>query len=293
MATSNSADSKSDHPDTPSLQALVEGVHRSGVHESGSHMLRVKSDPLNEEFELGVHILNDELAHPLDCLVGLRAPESWYGVGLATSGTAHHFDGKPSERIHFTYMMDRDGRSTSIIEPLGGSEVILADRPQGWCYDVLARVLGLSTTAPSASTALLLDMWWLDAIVTAAEMDPRSVRTWRSLARMHPLNKSGEKLGPSDLAARTTSEALSRPWWMLRQRMWKVELPAAKWAPKGEGEILTAGQWFDDGAMCRWMMRELPETDVLVTEVLRKVPAHLVEHLLDGVVEANLTASAA
>lgn len=277
----------------PSLRSIAEAVHDAGSRDAVPHLIRVCNLPDCEELELGFHALSADLPRTFDCLVGFRAPNWWDAVGVTTFGRLHHQgDDQPAESARFTTIVSRHDGCVSVIEGDRSERVVIEDPPTGWSHDVLLRVLGLDTAPPEGSPALVMDLWWLDAVASLALAKPRSLRSWGPLARAHPLCPPGTIPSPNELAALTASEALARPWWFLRQRFAKLALPAEEHGPKGEGETLPAGRWFDDGSLCRWMLRDLPPADLLLADLLATLPAHLADSLLAGLVEAELPAAA-
>ena len=125
--------------------------------------------PIPMEFvspELQFQVFIDDVRLPADALVGFRAPDEWDAVGIATTGRVHDLDGRrPADRGRFTTLAFRDGGQATVIERLDGRIDVLEGAPVGWVVDVLRRVLGTAADPPEGSTALIVDVWWLDSMV--------------------------------------------------------------------------------------------------------------------------------
>ena len=277
----------------PTLRAIGEAVHLGSSPDQGPALIRVRHLRDLAELEIGFHPLGGPLPHPLDQVVGFRAPPWWDAVGITSTGKVHHLDASaPSTHTVITSLTDRAGRWVSVIGAEGDEAQVVEHRPVGWSADVLRRILGLPTDPPEASPALLMDLSWLDSLATEVLGQPRRSRSWRSLARAHPLCPPGTTPAPEELAGLTANEALARPWWFLRERFADAPLPAADHGPTAEGEVLGLGRWFDDGSLCRWMLRNLPPADALLPDLLGALPDHLAEAVLAGLVEADAATAA-
>ncbi|MEZ5182051.1 MAG: hypothetical protein R2702_09280 [Acidimicrobiales bacterium] len=97
---------------------------------------------------------------------------------------------------------------------------------------------------------------------------------------------------PEDLAARAAGEALARPWSRLREQLAGHDLPAED-AALPYGRVLPGREWFDDGSLSRWILRVAQPPDALLAELVERLPAHLLDQVLVGLVEIDLEALAA
>ena len=59
------------------------------------------------------------------------------------------------------------------------------------------------------------------------------------------------------------------------------------------GRVVPGHEWFDDGSLCRWMLRITEPPEVLLGALLDRLPAHLLDQVLAGLVEVDLDALAA
>lgn len=286
MATS------SPDPSDPTAAQLVELAHRSTAEAPGPSLIHVRLDPAAEAVDLGIAGLGAD-RHPADALVGFRAPAAWDAVGITSTGTVHDRSGAgvPSARGRFTTLAFRDRPGATVVERTDGRLELLAGDPTGWAADVLRRVLGLPTAPPDGSTALLIDVWWLDALVTTRLRHPARRPGWRWMAQLHPLCPPGTVVAPEELQALAAAEARSRPWATLRRLLTDRDLPAAA-VELPEGTVLPGHEWFDDGSLCRWLLRTTHPPEALLGELIEQLPAHLTDRVLAGLVEVDLGAAA-
>jgi hypothetical protein len=280
-------------PGEPSAGQLVELAHRAVAALDGPHLVHLRLDREAEALDLGLGPIPG-VGHPADALVGFRAPDDWDGVGLASAGTLHHGRGPEPQRSRgrFTTLALRDRPGATLVERDDGGTELLEGDPVGWVVDVLRRVLGLPTAPPEGSTALLIDVWWLDAMVRELLDHPGRHHGWRWMARAHPLCPPATVPEPEELQARASAEALARPWSRLRGVLAGRELPAGS-IGLPVGRVLSGEEWFDDGALSRWVLRGTLPPDVLLGELVERLPAHLVDRLVAGLAEVDLDALAA
>ncbi|HKE77054.1 MAG TPA: hypothetical protein VKB57_25760, partial [Acidimicrobiales bacterium] len=177
------------------LQALVEAAEvelsTAGVE---SALLRVSSDPAAGGPELSWMDLDG--AHPLELLLRLEAPPHWRAVGVSCQGWAHPLDargrtrrGPGSPPVTVTLLVESTGETAGVLRQ--GDEVTpLPDRPEGVIADACRRVLGLPTAPPPPSTAELWTLYWLDRIVEEATRTDAQLRTWSSVAALHPATET-------------------------------------------------------------------------------------------------------
>ena len=275
--------------DPARFSAFAELVHTSLAPADGAtHLLAV--EPAGDGASLGFWEVPGGLAHPAAPLVGFRAPETWAAAGLHVRGRRHDLTApdRPALPVTSTTLLARGGLAVTVVESAEGTEVLSGAgdlAPEGVAADILARVLGRPTPPPEQSPATYLDACWLDRVAATALDRPTAVRSWRWLADRHPLRGTGPVPEPAQLAARARSEALATSWAVLLQRFAEVALPAAEWGPPG-GSVLPAGTWFDEGSLCRWLLRSLPPVDALCSDLLAVLPPALGEQLVDGLAAA-------
>lgn len=177
--------------------------------------------------DLSVRELPDG-AHPVDELLGFRAPPSWTAMGAVTYGWAAPVDdpaaaaaSRPSAhpercRARVTSVVDRAGREV-VTTALEDGRVI-DEAGISVLGDVLRRCLG-APTAPPPPFRDLGDVLWVEALLAAAAA--RTLRRWDDALALRP-------------------DATS----------WKQLRRLARGAP-GFGALAT---WMDDGMFARWLI---------------------------------------
>ena len=237
-------------PEPDRLERIVTLVD-AAVADRGWHrphlLLAVEGhdDDHDGAVDLRVRELRDG-AHPVDELLGFRAPVSWTAMGAVTYGWAAPFDApvntpggvmRPSAhpercRARVTSIVDRTGRE-AVTTALDDGRVI-DDPGVGVLGDVLRRCLG-APTAPPPPLRDLLDVLWVEALL--ADVD--EVRRWDdALALRPPL---------------TT-------WTHLRR--------VARDAP-GFGALAA---WMDDGMFARWLLGGHPSLAQLLDAADKRLP---------------------
>lgn len=270
----------SDHPltaptatydphDEQSLTDLVRRIDAQLVHERDGALLRVTGDPPR------VHRMSLGGDHPLDLLLGFRAPRSWIGIGLHCKGRSFDLPEprrtRPPRRsssyasrvldalpISVTILIDRAGHGRGLLRQ-GDDTRCLAGPPEGIVGDACRRVLGLPTPPPPPDTAALWLQLWLDRVVVEATEHSSRGRpiSWDAVTLLHPGARSvdGER-DPEALAEATLALTDALPWHRLRC---------------DPETIITAGpplardvaEWMDDGMYARWLLNELTDIRTL------------------------------
>lgn len=278
----------------PSLRTIAETVHGAIAHLDGdptpiATIAHVDLHRETAELSLGFWELPPVTGHPMAPLVGFRAPGCWDAIGLISSGRLRQLDQPATEptRVTSTVLADRSGEVASVLAEAGKEVRFLADPPVGVVPDVLARVLGLDTPPPEQTVASLVDLTWLDRLAGDLLARPPRGRSWRWLADRHPLRGTGPLPEAGDLAVRTAVYASGRSWFAVGSRISGTELPAARCGPPG-GTTLRAGEWFDEGSLSRWILRDLPPAESLLPDLLAVLPPDVGESLLLALCEVEL-----
>jgi hypothetical protein len=293
-----------DHPTEPSvptevLERLATGIHLGHADQAarvGTTRLislapppdEAEADPPDDAIDVGFCELPGDLQHRTDPLVGFRAPSSWLGIGLVTTGRAHRLDGLGSDptRTLTVCLWPRHGRVVTVLGPPGDPLDPLVERPEGLMADVLARILALPTPDPLWSTSAFVEITWLERLAQARRPRPGRPRSWRWLADHHPLRGTGATPSPGELADRTRLYGVERSWDSFLERHAATPLPASVWGPPG-GAVLPLGDWFDAGSISRWVFRHLPPPEVLVTELVNQLTPPVARDLLAALREVD------
>ena len=127
----------------------------------------------------------------------------------------------------------------------------------GPAVDVGRRVLSIATPEEHTPPVDVLDVFWLDSIISATlRLGPEQPLNWGSTAMLHPL--SNEAIEPWQLRERRTGLTLG--WDAFRQRASNASSP---WP--GMDPAIAA--WLDDGSFARWCLADLPEKDTLLEDL--------------------------
>ena len=262
-------------------------------------LLRVCAVP--DEVELGWLALPDG-HHPVEELIGFRAPDDWCAIGTAATGTARHLDAPAATvRVRTVHLVGRDGGWASRWAPLdlgadaGGADAGVADepgRPVGRIDDACRRALGLPTPPPPGGTGLLWALRWLDDVIDDATTRCRRRRTvgWADVAALHPAVAALCDGGPAD--GPPTPRALGQMARQLEEwRDWAFLRQACAAGTHAEPEVPAAvAAWLDEGAFARWVLGSYPELDDLRAAVDAILPAAVARSVEAALVAAGVTA---
>jgi hypothetical protein len=223
-------------------------------------------------------------AHPLEVLMGFRAPLHWRLLGVSCTGRARHLRAggelqrpRPEgDAVTVTLLVDRDGDAACVVR--NGDEVTpMPGRPEGTVADACRRALALPTAPPPRSTLGLWTLAWLDRVVEEASRAGATARlaTWAQVAELHaavgPLTGAFSGVsGPAALAASAQALAEAWTWARLRDDPGVVEVPGQPPSPQ-------VAAWMDDGMWARWLLSRLPGRDDLLAAVHALLPAGLAE----------------
>jgi hypothetical protein len=276
----------------PTPAQLAELVHHGiavQLAPGDAVLASVRVDDATGELDLGLWPIPDGAAHPADPLVGFVAPPDWSALGLVCTGRLRHLDrpGAAPQRVVTTALACRDQPGASVLQVDDAPLQLIEGDATGWVADVLARALGRPTPPATTSPAILIELAWIDQLATGLLARPSRMRSWRWMADRHPLRGGGPVPSPTDLSARTAIEGAARTWRSLREAVADAPLPAARMGPPG-GRPTTAAEWFDDGALSRWLCRDFPPPEQLVPDLLAVLPEHLGEALADALVEVEV-----
>ncbi|MDH3680847.1 MAG: hypothetical protein OEV40_12945 [Acidimicrobiia bacterium] len=183
--------------------------------------------------------------HPLDTLVGFRAPPSWWGLvvvgAFAPTGSVAEASGRIAHGI------DRSGVTVTRFLPAGA----VTARPRFGTTDLVddacRRALGLPTRPPQLPVGLAIEIAELDRLVALA-IDGR--------------------LGRADLRL----PVLHEPTWSELRNLAADRI--------GDAEIRRWLAWADEGVMSRFVHQRLPEPTDLVTTLADLVDAGLLDAAL-------------
>jgi hypothetical protein len=229
--------------------------------------------------------------HPLDELLGFRAPPDWIAVGLHCLGRAHHLDDNFDLHSQGYSLVPAIGNGAGLMRH-GATTTQLCGLPDGLLGDVCRRSLGLPTTRPPGSTAELWLRVWIDRIVESVCFDDRgggAPRTFSELVALHPAELGATRVPaaepllatcrPRDVAEATELVAEEWPWSRLRRDPALVET---------EGPPLRRqlALWMDDGMLARWLLADVPPLGLLLDTVAQLLPPPLLDD-----VEATLLAA--
>lgn len=280
-------------PDT--LAGVAEHVH---AHAGALAPLIVGVDARpGEEPALTAGVVPTGAGHPVELLLGIRVPDTWTAIGLVCGGRIRSLPGAPPaehqypDRVCCTHLVDRSGRTASVIGPVEGpydhETTTVDDPPIGWVPDVLARALGRPTPPPSGTPAVYLDALWLDLLADAVLKHPNRRWTWPRVARLHPFVPTGTTPSPDELAETVRGFVERHPWSWLRAAK-GAQLDAAQRPYVADfGEVVPLEEWFDDGSLARFLQRDLVPGSVLLPDVLATLPTAIGDCVLTALVETT------
>lgn len=127
----------------------------------------------------------------------------------------------------------------------------------GPVVDVGRRVLGMSTPIESTPPSDVLDVFWLDGIISEVlRSEPSEPLGWAAASVLHPL----------------TDRAIEP--WRLRNRRLRLPLDwgafrrqASRVGSHWPGMDPAIASWLDDGSFARWCLADLPDHDTLVDDL--------------------------
>lgn len=264
----------------PTVADLAELVHQAAV-------------PLGRDLVVVVRTPADHLdlalwpvppgPSPTEVLIGWRPEPGARAVGLVSSGREHGPDRQGP--VTLTVLAERGGASATVLERPGRPPLTLVEPPQGWGADALRRTLGLPTPAPAHGVSAWLESTWLAlvaALAWSADDPPgRNPVTWEQVAGLHPLaDAHGPAATPRALARATLALDRTSSWSRLLEQA-DAALPHPTTRPPG-GRTVPLTAWFDQGSFARWLLRQHPDPDQLLLDLL----AHLSERTADQLLEA-------
>jgi hypothetical protein len=272
------------------LATFLELVHH-GASDAGPTVALVGTR--HDAFEVAFWPVPERYDHPADPLIGYLVPTHYDAIALLTPGWLRPLDdaiepwASAAGPTRITALLDRHGAAISVIDGPEGPRTFHGE-PQGWVPDALACSLGLATRPATESTAAWFEAQWLDRIAPGVLGRFDEATSWDWLAARHPLAGKLPHPSPASLAARTFTAALDTPWSVLRNR----NAPSLAHVhheghPMSGDFAVEPARWFDDGAYSRWVMRQMPPLDLLLTDLLSVVRADLGDALLDALVSVG------
>ena len=299
------------------LEHLVDEV--DSTHPPGPHatVLRVTERPL----QVG-RLLLDDGGHPLDLLLGFRAPPTWAAIGLRCQGHAYDLVDErspaadpppaappapdpptPDQRVVpvpvvVTVLLDRTGHGAGALRR---GEVVtrLDGPPEGVVGDACRRALGLPTRPPPPSTT---DLWlriWLDRLIEATVFadDAGRFTCWAAVAAEHPA-APGQPTSLRANARSTREPVLTDDPYLLADATLQL---AALWPwsrLRLDPDIVDTAQpplprhltdWMDDGMFARWVLSDLVALDTLASAVDDLLPPAISAAIAETVTTAGST----
>ncbi len=127
----------------------------------------------------------------------------------------------------------------------------------GPAVDVGRRALGMATPEELTSPSDVLDVFWLDGIISdVLRSEPGESRDWASVSVLHPL--TDHAIEPWRLRNRRLRLPLG--WDAFRRRASNASSPWPGMDPSIAG-------WLDDGSFARWCLADLPDKDTILDDL--------------------------
>jgi hypothetical protein len=260
------------------LAATVDAAHGT---EPGNLVVQA-SLVGHDEVELTLRPLGG--LHPLEALLGWRAPLGCDVVGVRATGRAQRLDHPgpgAAEAVAITFLAGRTGDDAGILRR-GSTATPMPPDSAGLVVDGCRRALGRPTDPPPPSTLPLFTAVWLDRVMAMAATDPGRP-DWAAAARAHPALEDDDEppcLHPRALAAAAVEHADRHPWPALRTQPWQTGLGRA--APSAR-----LAAWMDDGSFARWTLASLPSTADLLADLGRLLSPGVVDAVATTVADIS------
>lgn len=268
--------------DPLSVAELADLVHEAATPLQQDLVVVVRTHP--DHLDLALWPIGGHGPSPTDVLIGWRPDPGVRAVGLVSAGQEYG----PAHQgpVAVTVLADTDGAAATVLERPGAEPILLAEQPQGWGADALRRTLGLPTPAPEHPVSACVEATWiahLAALAWPAGIDRLPPLTWEQVARVHPLaDPCGAVPTPQALAHSTCSLDRESSWSRLLQSV-ATEITGATPSPPG-GRTVPLAAWFDQGSFSRWMLRQQPDTDQVLLDLLDHLTDHAAEQLLAALI---------
>lgn len=194
-------------------------------------------------------VISPPLDHLLDELLGLIAPEPWWGIAIVADV------GDADQPLRTAWVAARHGES-AVGHAAGrsGGHAPLDAFAGVVLGDVARRCVGLDTDPPSTPYELLDELCWLDLLVAQAALEP--LRLSKALALRPTLRQARRRRGDR--------------WRHLHNRT--TESASAETAHRFE--------WMDTGMFSRWVLGLWPDPCDLVATLIDLVEPSVVAAVL-------------
>ncbi len=212
--------------------------------------------------DCGVAALADEMiaippapgtsAHPYGPLVGVRCGRAVHAVAYPLSARLVHSEATDTR---IAVVVSRTS-APLIIDPRRKQPMTI-EAELGPAVDVGRRVLGMATPVETTSPSDVLDVFWLDGIISVAlRSEPEGPLNWAAVSTLHPL--TDRQIEPWRLRNRRLRLPLG--WDAFRNRASNAASPWPGMDPSIAG-------WLDDGSFARWCLADLPDRDTIVEDL--------------------------
>ena len=236
-----------------------------GVADSAEGSISEAAGTMSLSVDLLVASVGED--HPERFLLGFRAPQPWWALGVVAPARAYHPGGVSlCSVVAFAWA----GGVLSSVQrhcPQKGPTATLVDVGApggGWLADLLRRGLGFPTEPSSIPLNEVMNSLWFDAILATAAKGLNTLQ-WPDLVAHHPaaglLGGSIGLLPPAQFGKRAAQAT--------------AQLGAAGVHQLGISGELSANNvphdlatWFDAGAFNRWLAQELPPAGSLLEDVV-------------------------
>lgn len=206
-------------------------------------------------------------------LLGFLAPHDWGAMAVIVTGRAREI-GQPrsaGRRVRITHVVDRFGRSASVVRGPDGTVEEMAGDGEGRMIDACLRALGQPTAPPPPDSTALWAAIWVDHLLGAAargEPIPDAAAAARrhpaiDLLAIHEPTLLGEGITRLVRVGELLGEA--RPWPELRHKAAAGEWSVPHVTPE-------QAAWMDDGMFARWVLDQWPCCEELLEELDRRLP---------------------
>ena len=271
----------------------------AGLPASASPSFLIAAERTASGLEVGFLPLE---VHPAAELLGMRAPETWWCLGVISSGTARRLpdhvddslsatrwlldstDDDPGRPVHVLHLVSRSGDAISTYGRKGANPdlrwIPAAQRTDtGHIDDCCRRALGLPTAPPPSTTMAYWAGRWLEAVLADAASGRLDGAAWRDIARLHATGALVEGRAPGAVAD-WACDNLGRAGELLAERYDWPELLASE-RRRAQGDDRHLLEWMDEGFFARAELTLCPEPNAALADLAMLLPEHLVRRIAE------------
>ena len=211
------------------------------------------------ELERAIVVIGDEMIalatnsiSPYGPIVGVRCGSKVQAVAYPISATLISAD---VQETTIAVVVTR--ANVAQIVSLTNQTPLDVEAELGPVIDVGRRALGLETPEELTSAVEVLDVFWLDSIISLTlRLGTTEPLNWASISMLHPL--VNQESSPKQI--RELRETINLSWEDFRNR---ASNPRSPWP----GMDPAIASWLDEGSFARWCIADLPDKGTLIEDL--------------------------